>query len=144
MEHPGSRSVCSDQASANSSSKYLTISTSTTSSATPLCRVAHNLHPDFNMIRPHITIKSMQRLASEGTLLVLPVQQGAKHVEQIRALAPEHMCVEQSASNTSPPQHEPVQTQLAGHNGPERGDATSSFPIGMHIQFISVTFCGRQ
>jgi hypothetical protein len=49
----------SDQESANSFSKYPTISTLTMSSAAPLRQVAHNLNLDFNAIQLYIIIKLM-------------------------------------------------------------------------------------
>jgi hypothetical protein len=68
------------------------------------------------MIWPLIIIKSILCLAFEGTPLMLPVQQGVEHVEQIRAPASEPVRVERSTSNTPPPQHEVIQAQSARYD----------------------------
>jgi hypothetical protein len=65
--------LSNDQESANSSNKYSTIAISRTSSVAPLRRVTHDLNPDFNTTRPHIIIKSIQRLALEGMSLALSI-----------------------------------------------------------------------
>jgi hypothetical protein len=93
----------SDREFTNSSNKYLTTSTSTTSIAAPLHQVVHKLNPDFNVIRPHIIINLMHHLAPERMPLALLVQQEAEHAEQIRDSALESVCIERSASNTQPP-----------------------------------------
>jgi hypothetical protein len=40
-----------------------------------------NLNPDFNAVRLHTIIKSIQRMAPEGSPLIALAQQGAKEAD---------------------------------------------------------------
>jgi hypothetical protein len=57
--------------SSNTSSRYLTIRRSKVSDArTPIGGLAWNLNPDFNVIRIQAIMKTIQRMAPDGSPLV--------------------------------------------------------------------------
>jgi hypothetical protein len=63
----------------NSTSRYPTIGRSEASDArTPNAGMIWNLNPDFNIVRLHIIMKSIQHMALEGSPLVAMAQQGAE------------------------------------------------------------------
>jgi hypothetical protein len=77
----------------NSSSRYSTIGRSEASDArTPNDGIIQNLNPDFNTMQLQTIMKSIQRMASEGSPLVALAQQGAETVNYVIA--------EQSAGNS--------------------------------------------
>jgi hypothetical protein len=70
----------------NSSSGYSTIGRSeVTDAQTPSVGLVWNLNPDFNVVRVHAIMETIQRMAPDGSPLALLAQQGAEAMNLIVA-----------------------------------------------------------
>jgi hypothetical protein len=106
----------------NISSGYSTIGRSdATDAQTPSAGLVQNLNPEFNAVRVHVIIDTIQRMAPDGSPLALLAQQGAEAVNLVVA--------EKSAGV---PREEPSvgRNDRAGH---ARSEATSSASPRRHL-----------
>jgi hypothetical protein len=70
----------------NTSSRYPTIGRSETSDAqTPSDGLVRNLNPDFNVVRVQAIMKTIQRMALDGSSLAILTQQGVEAVNLVIA-----------------------------------------------------------